>query len=216
MGNIVNRSSLPQGPNKFEIYNAFQNAIREVKWPEKILKKLEAVEFNKEPYRKLAVYGAKDQAASEKVGVNLNKGIYLMGPVGCGKTAAMKFLCGIMRPRFKVKTMPDIVEEFNLLGDTGMKRYGDPFIGANYPSNFFIDNLGTETTGSFYGARKDVAPGLIDKRYELFTNYGIITHFSTNLGPAEIQTKYQYKTMSRLREMCNIISFSDDAPDLRF
>jgi hypothetical protein len=42
-----------------------------------------------------------------------------------------------------------------------------------------------------------------------------MTHITTNLNATEIEKQYGVRVRSRLREMMNVVSFPDEAPDKR-
>lgn len=56
---------------------------------------------------------------------------------------------------------------------------------------------------------------IILSRYDLFISQKMITHFTTNFTATEILNKYGIEVRSRMREMCNIISFDSEIQDNR-
>ncbi|MFO8234445.1 MAG: hypothetical protein R6U04_03430 [Bacteroidales bacterium] len=52
-------------------------------------------------------------------------------------------------------------------------------------------------------------------RYDLFLTQKLITHITTNLNSSEIEQTYGVRVRSRLREMFNLVSFSNDSMDKR-
>jgi len=52
-------------------------------------------------------------------------------------------------------------------------------------------------------------------RYDLFITQKLITHLTTNLNSSEIEQIYGDRVRSRMREMFNLVSFSNDAKDKR-
>ena len=52
-------------------------------------------------------------------------------------------------------------------------------------------------------------------RYDLFITQKLITHLTTNLNSSEIEQIYGARVRSRMREMFNLVSFSNDSSDKR-
>jgi len=52
-------------------------------------------------------------------------------------------------------------------------------------------------------------------RYDLFVSRQMQTHLTTNLSSSEIEELYGTRVRSRLREMFNLIAFSESAKDKR-
>ena len=61
----------------------------------------------------IAVHSVRDVNNSKSLGIDLNKGILLIGPVGCGKTSLMTLFSEIALPNcdYKVKSTRDIATE---------------------------------------------------------------------------------------------------------
>lgn len=211
-------SKLHTGPSKEEIYYGFLNSLKERAWPKDIYEKLKAVDFNKSIYKKLAAYAANDLNSMENLGLDPKKGLLLMGPVGCGKSESMIFLGKVMRPGFKHERIHNIVTAYNLNGDAGSvpRIKGPKRPNSHIYADMYIDDLGTERTGSFFGAKAELGTDLILTRYQFFKEDNTKTHFTTNLFPEDLTASYQPICTSRLREMCNTIYYSEEAPDLRF
>ena len=69
-----------------------------------------------------------------------------------------------------------------------------------------FDDLGRESIVFDFGNKSDVISKIIQTRY-LSKNLVPFSslHLTTNLTPAEIETRYDYAVKSRLREMFNYI-----------
>ena len=52
-------------------------------------------------------------------------------------------------------------------------------------------------------------------RYDKFVTHHMRTHLTSNLNAPELETLYGDRLRSRLREMCNVLSFPATAPDRR-
>lgn len=129
------------------------------------------------------------------------KGILIAGNPGSGKTFlfdVMRFITHNQSPKKFIKiNVLDIVVDYNQYGHSVFKRYNS--------NNVFFDDLGTESQGFHYGDKIEVFEKFIQFRYDLFREKGLLTHFTSNLTPNEIETRYGLRCKSRLNEMCETI-----------
>lgn len=169
-------------------------------------------------YRLLS-YFLKDEPVASQLGINLTKGILLSGPVGCGKTTLMNLL-RLFEPaqsRFIMKTCRDLSFEFISEGYPVIHKYSRHSFQPNThtPKTYCFDDLGTENNLKYYGNECNVMAEVLLSRYDLFISRQLITHLTTNLSASEIETVYGNRIRSRMREMFNLISFSQTAIDKR-
>ena len=95
---------------------------------------------------KLIAYFLKDEQASFQLGINLNKGLLMSGPVGCGKTALMNLMRYLTPAEYKftVKPCRDISFEFIKDGYEVIHRYSRGKLDQLDPKIYCFDDLGTE------------------------------------------------------------------------
>jgi DNA replication protein DnaC len=166
---------------------------------------------------KLIAYFLKDNPTCFQYGINLNKGILLTGPIGCGKTSLMnlmKYLTATEH-KFFVKPCRDISFEFIQDGYQIIHKYS---IGKLYQSEartYCFDDLGTENNLKYFGNECNVMAEILLSRYDLFISKKLQTHITTNLSATEIEKQYGNRVRSRLREMVNLIAFEKTAQDKR-
>jgi DNA replication protein DnaC len=166
---------------------------------------------------KLIAYFLKDEATCFQYGINLNKGILLSGPVGCGKTSLMnlmKYLTATEH-KFSVKPCRDISFEFIQDGYQIIHKYSNGKLYQSEPRTYCFDDLGTENNIKYYGNECNVMAEILLSRYDIFTTKKIQTHITTNLSASEIETHYGNRVRSRMRELCNLIAFDNVAKDKR-
>lgn len=166
---------------------------------------------------KLIAYFLKDEATCFQYGINLNKGILLSGPVGCGKTSLMnlmKYLTPIEH-KFFVKPCRDISFEFIQDGYQIIHKYSKGKLYESEPKTICFDDLGTENNLKYYGNECNVMAEILLSRYDVFTAKKIQTHITTNLSASEIENLYGNRVRSRLREMINLIGFDVKVIDKR-
>ncbi|MDO6675200.1 ATPase [Tenacibaculum sp. 1_MG-2023] len=161
---------------------------------------------------KLCSYFIKDKDNCEKYGIDIDKGILLSGPVGCGKTSLMKllkYLVPLQRP-YLLAPCRNIVFGFNHLGYKTIEDYGDS-------SSICFDDLGVEPIGRHYGKDCNVMGEILLSRYELYlkTKTKVKTHATTNLNAEELEERYGNRVRSRMRELFNLIAFDTGVEDKR-
>ncbi len=160
----------------------------------------------------LCSYFIRDRVNCDKFGIDIDKGIMLSGPVGCGKTSLMKLLRHIVPHQRPYEIIPcrNVTFGFNSIGFKTIEDFGD----TKY---FCFDDLGIEPTGKFYGGELNVMGEVLLSRYELYqqSKHKIRTHVTTNLNAEELEDRYGNRVRSRMRELFNLIAFNKEARDKR-
>ncbi len=166
---------------------------------------------------KLIAYFLKDEATCFQYNINLNKGILLSGPVGCGKTSLMNLMkhLTVSEHKFLVKPCRDISFEFIQDGYQIIHKYSKGKLYESEPKTICFDDLGTENNLKYYGNECNVMAEILLSRYDIFINKKIQTHITTNLSASEIESVYGNRVRSRLREMLNLIGFERNISDKR-
>lgn len=141
-----------------------------------------------------------------KNGASLDKGLMICGNVGSGKTLLMRILneCFVSAYKYSIVPCDMITDIVRKDGISAMEKYQKPTRG-DYTNVICFDDLGIEGRAKYYGDSINPMYDLIIKRYRLFTDSGIRTHFTTNLTMQELEQVYDVRTASRLNEMCNVI-----------
>lgn len=166
---------------------------------------------------KLIAYFLRDEPTCFQYGINLNKGILLSGPIGCGKTSLMNLMKYIAQTehKFSVKPCRDISFEFIQDGYEIIHRYSKGKLYQSEPRTYCFDDLGTENNLKYYGNECNVMAEILLSRYDLFITKKLQTHSTTNLSATEIEKTYGNRVRSRLREMVNLIAYDKSTPDKR-
>jgi energy-coupling factor transporter ATP-binding protein EcfA2 len=167
---------------------------------------------------KLLIYFLKHEQMAQQHNINLNKGILLTGPVGCGKTTLMKLMRAILpeEQRFGIKSCREITFDFISHGYEIIQRHStNAYNYRNQPHQTCFDDLGTESTLKYYGNECNVMGEILLSRYDHFISNHMITHATTNLSASELESYYGNRVRSRMREMFNLIAFDRDAKDKR-
>ena len=167
--------------------------------------------------KKLLCYFLKDETTASQLGVNLNKGILLTGPVGCGKTSLM-FLMRFFLPfenRYILKSSRDISFEFIKDGYPIISKYSHQSFKNNQSKTYCFDDLGTENSLKHFGNECNTMAEILLSRYDLFINRKLLTHITTNLSASEIESLYGNRVRSRMREKFNLVAFDKETKDKR-
>ena len=191
-------------------------------WMESKGKELFGEHFNihnqdRELLFKLLIYIIRDKENAERLNIQLNKGILLSGPVGCGKTSLMSILRFFLSidSRYVMKSCRDVSFEFIREGYEVIIRYSRNSFNHDKPRVYCFDDLGTENNLKYFGNECNVLAEILLSRYDFFVSRGMITHITTNLNSTEIEDLYGIRVRSRMREMFNLFSFGEEAMDKR-
>lgn len=159
---------------------------------------------------KLANYFIRDEEQCRECGIDINKGILLSGPVGCGKTSFMRLLRHIVPHQRPYEVIPsrNIAFAFNHLGFKVIEDYGQN-------GSYCFDDLGVEPTGRFYGKDCNVMGEILLSRHDLLIKHKVKTHATTNLNAEELEDLYGNRVRSRMRELFNLVAFKSNTKDKR-
>jgi DNA replication protein DnaC len=166
---------------------------------------------------KLIAYFLKDESTCFQFNIDLNKGILLTGPVGCGKTSLMNIMKYLTptEHKFIVKPCRDISFEFIQDGYSIIHKYSKGRLYESDPKIYCFDDLGLENNLKYYGNECNVMAEILLSRYDIYISKKIPTHITTNLSASEIETQYGNRVRSRMRQMFNLIAYDKPTPDKR-
>lgn len=174
-------------------------------------------EDNLEVVEKLCQYFSRDESFPG----DLDKGLFLIGPIGVGKTALMKFFFKNQRFSYKVESCREVETKYGEMGDNYIDRCsfnvpissnGDPF--GHQVIGFCFDDLGTESNAKYYGKEKNVMAEIILNRYDNQLPF-ISTHITSNLTTEQIKDIYGSRVTDRFKQMVNVIQFPVTAKSRR-
>jgi energy-coupling factor transporter ATP-binding protein EcfA2 len=168
---------------------------------------------------KLLCWFLKDEPMAGHEALDLQKGILLCGPVGCGKTAIMHIIRRICDPQraFLLRPCSQVALEFANEGHDVIYRYTSrSFCLYNkQPRTVCFDDLGFEYDAPYYGSTCNTMAEILSLRYDLFMEHGMLTHATTNLNSEELEKRYGNRIRSRMRQLFNLITFPKTSGDKR-
>lgn len=140
--------------------------------------------------------------------LDLNKGIWLSGDIGTGKSSLMMVLSEFKRQYFdgfKVYICAKVSNDYAINGDLDKYTYNEKgYLG--YPVSMCFDELGRESMpANYYGQKLNVMQHILHIRYSLWQSQGLKTYVTTNDDPLNIENKYGDFIRDRIREMFNIV-----------
>jgi DNA replication protein DnaC len=167
--------------------------------------------------KKLIIYAIRDEITAKAMNLDINKGIILSGPIGCGKTSMMFLINFFTRQQHNYKLIPcrEIAFEFAAKGYEALLPFTKKEDNQTKMNNICFDDLGTEKQIKYFGNECNVMAEIILTRYDNFINNKTMTHITTNLSASELETCYGDRVRSRMRQMFNLIAFNKDSIDKR-
>jgi len=165
----------------------------------------------------LLIYFLADESEADRLGISLRKGLFLGGPIGSGKTSLMKLMSTVPKPnrKYRIRSTREISFEFARDGYDVISRYSKLSYNSDGPQIYCFDDLGAEQTLKLYGNECNVMAEILLSRYDHFVQMGMATHITSNLSASDIEEQYGLRVRSRMREMFNILAFSDETADRR-
>lgn len=148
--------------------------------------------------------------------VDYNKGFFLYGTLGRGKTLAMlamrQYMNSVCRRydledyRLKawMKSASELANIYAADGQPSLIKY------AAQDVNIVIDEFGREPIpASCYGTKMNVIQFLLQLRYD--NRRSSVTHITTNLTPDSLEPLYGNYVADRCKEMFNFIEFRGES-----
>lgn len=218
MENHFNLNSTFEIINNRKVYD-LHKCFAYLEWQGKELygQSFKILQEDKPTIYKLLIYAIRDKEKAFKLGLDLNKGILLSGPVGCGKTSIMHLIKPFLYAKYdyKIKTTRFVSFEFAKYGFEALQQYTEKSNQQLRLTGYCFDDLGAEQQIKHFGNDCNVMAEILISRYEQFIENNSVTHITTNLSASELENAYGNRVRSRLRQMFNLIAFDRETKDKR-
>lgn len=139
-----------------------------------------------------------------KLGLDIKRGLLLIGAPGVGKTCAMKdFIKQQDRQMYEI-TAYDV--------ESGYKNKGLDYKFVHGHGAIYVDDIGIESSCiTDFGSKYYPMQTFIFERHRRFITDGDKFHGTTNLNFADLREKYGERVLDRLFEMVNFITVNGDS-----
>jgi hypothetical protein len=155
----------------------------------------------------VSYYFARD-VEFERRGYELDKGLLLYGPIGCGKTRLLELISQLdPRFRFRVVDCDDVARAYKIDGDAALATYCRP-------GRLLLDDIGVDG-GPAWNYKNGANPvgDVLRRRYRL--GEAALTFGTTNCAADVLEDLYKDRIADRMNEMFNIIEFDENTPSRR-
>lgn len=140
----------------------------------------------------------------------LNKGLFICGSPGTGKSEFMEMFCRFctenkLSKEFQISSLSSI--------HTRAKSDKDfdpvmPFVQFNRSFDEFGRHIGPIVR---FGDSLNINEAIIEERYERNKRYGQITHFIANMTPNDVKDNFPPMIFDRVKSMCSSIVFGGES-----
>lgn len=157
-------------------------------------------------------YFADDPAFETEHKLELDKGLFVYGNPGTGKTSSFKIIqkisinYSLKNLWIPLKHTNDIVQDFNL----SESKLKDNVIKYYTRGKYLFDDLGSEVEASNFG-KEDIFIRILEHRYNEFLNKGTKTFITSNLSFEDIKIRYGERIYDRLYQMFNQIKLRGES-----
>lgn len=144
---------------------------------------------------------------------SLDKGIYLYGTYGVGKSILLSVIqktianCFPFNPNgFMIKSLEDVIDVYKVEGNLDSITYRK----ESKPKHLCINEFGKKIDDKIYGTSADqIIHSLFMLRYQLFQEQRILTHATSNYTLTEIEV--EPIVLDRMAEMFNFIEIKGNS-----
>jgi hypothetical protein len=141
----------------------------------------------------------RDEPIATHYGLDLQKGLFLQGPMGFDKTCIMELMSYIRVPNGHTYQSHSCVK----LSITFAKE-GPVALDRLSTGGVCFEDLGKEMLwGQHYRNKCIVMQQMIHLRYNTFLKNGVITHFTSDLSSGELEESYGMESRGKLKGMVN-------------
>ena len=170
-------------------------------------------ENTKNIYKNLLLY-----FLGEESEYDLKKGICLTGTYGVGKSSIFNIFHEYLKLNFpfnnnlyRISSIEDLISNSkneDFLNSLFLLNIKENEVGAKKanPINILINEFGHKYDMKIYGTDvNEFIDMFLMKRYDIFQQYGKLTHITTNFDAKQLKGLFHPKIYDRFKEMLNII-----------
>lgn len=155
----------------------------------------------------------------KKLGGQHQKGLYLYGGCGTGKSLFFEILEEIYKchqiPAFRIKTVQTIGLVDDTLGELSrpnqLARNDKSIYSRHSTSSIHFEDLGAERKLNHFGNSIETMSDIIQLRYAKSRRAPCKTFITTNLSLDEVRKRYGERCYDRMFEMFNFINITGDS-----
>ncbi|MEP3210894.1 MAG: hypothetical protein ABJN95_17025 [Maribacter sp.] len=162
---------------------------------------------NKKYFNQICKYFSRDSLFEIDHEGDLNKGLFVYGNSGSGKTTSFKIIQSISQKYNLKQLWFPFIETQEVVNKFNSDKNKDSIIKNYSKGNFMFDELGAETTAQnvFVFGKEDIFIRILEARYNQFVDKGVKTHITCNLTLEEIRKRYGPRVEDRFYEMFNLV-----------
>ena len=143
--------------------------------------------------------------------LDIDKGLFIFGPVGTGKTLSMQVLQVFLKVVTDHENLSFKMYKADEIVDKVMSKGKFEEIKSMAFKNLFIDDVGQESiTINWYGNELCIMEKMIMYAYDAYIQNRTYMHISTNLKPTDFMNLYSPRVYSRIHKMFNLIEVTGD------
>ncbi|MCM5664277.1 P-loop NTPase family protein [Galbibacter mesophilus] len=168
---------------------------------------------NKNFYNLFCKYWARDVSFENDHNGELEKGLFVYGKPGSGKTTSFKIIQNVSVKYGIKKLWAPLISAEEVVSKYNLDRYKDYIIGNYSKGNFIFDDLGSEkeANNTYIFGKEDIFQTILERRYNAFIENNTKTYITSNLSINEIQKRYGERVSDRIIRMCNILQLDGDS-----
>jgi DNA replication protein DnaC len=146
------------------------------------------------------------------------KGLAIIGNFGVGKTILLQLMHDYLRKlspatpnQFWITSTDAIIESMIAGNYSDSVCFNNTKIGSNNerikkPIHICLNEFGVQYDIKQYGSSvDDLFDSMLMRRYEIFQQYGKVTHITSNIGLDEWEERFNARLVDRFKEMFNIV-----------
>jgi len=168
---------------------------------------------NKNFLNQLCRYFTQDEAFETIHNGDLNKGLFIYGNSGTGKTSSLTIINQISKKYTLKNLWFPIIETSEVVMKFNTEKNKDYVIKYYSNGNYMLDDLGSEPFASniFIYGKEDIFIRILEARYIQFITKGTKTYITSNLTLQEIKKRYGLRIEDRFIEMFNILKLDGES-----